>query len=141
MKLKIVRVDKSLPLPEYKTEGAVAFDMYARTDAEVPAGKTHIVPSNLIIEVPKGYYLMIAARSGSHKKGFMLGNGVGILDQDYHGPKDEIGIVVYNFTNAPVTIPRGDRIAQGLIIPIARAEWEEVENIKEDSRGGFGSTG
>ena len=140
MKIRIVRVDTSLPLPEYKTEGAVAFDMYARTEATVAAGATAIIPSNLIIEVPKGHYLAIAARSGTHKKGLMLANGVGTIDQDFHGPNDEIGIAVYNFTNAPIAVPRGERIAQGLIIPIVRAEWEEVEKIKDESRGGFGST-
>ena len=141
MRLKIVRVDKSLPLPEYKTEGAVAFDIYARMDAEVPVGKTHIVPSNLIIQVPEGHYLQVLARSGSHKKGFMLANGAGAIDQDFHGPQDEIGIPVYNFGDATLAIARGERIAQGLILPIARAEWEEVEHIKNESRGGFGSTG
>ena len=60
---------------------------------------------------------------------------------DYHGPKDEIGLQVYNFTEQPVMIERGERLMQGLIVPIVRAEWEEVGQIKDSSRGGFGSTG
>src|SRR3989344_731201 len=128
MKLRITRIDKELPLPEYHTPGAVAFDLYSRMDVDIPPRERADLPSNFIIEVPKGHYLMLA-------------NGVGTIDQDYHGPKDEIGISVWNFTDEPVMVKRGDRVAQALIIPIMKAEFQEVEKIKEDSRGGFGSTG
>jgi dUTP pyrophosphatase len=141
MKIKIIRVDKSLPLPAYQTAGAVAFDMYSRLDAEIAAGAFQLLPSNLIIEVPQGCCLVVAARSSLVKKGLMKANGVGIVDQDYHGPTDEVGILAYNFTKQSVKVSRGERIAQGLIVPVEKAEWQEVENIKSDSRGGFGSTG
>jgi len=141
MKLRITRIDKELPLPEYHTPGAVAFDLYSRMDVDIPPRERAVLPSNFIIEVPKGHYLMIAARSSTAKRGLMLANGVGTIDQDYHGPKDEIGISVWNFTDEPVMVKRGDRVAQALIIPIMKAEFQEVEKIKEDSRGGFGSTG
>lgn len=141
MNVKIVRIDPGLPLPEYKTTGAAAFDLYSRTDAVIAPRATAILPSNLIIEAPRGHALIISARSGLHKRGLMLANGIGVIDPDYHGPKDEIGIAVYNFTDEPVAVARGDRIAQGFIIPVAKAEWEEVAAIKENSRGGFGSTG
>ena len=142
MKVKIVRVDPSLPLPEYKTEGAAAFDMYSREDAVIAPKELTLLPSNFIIQVPQGHALLLAARSSlGKKKGLALRNGVGVVDQDYHGPEDEIGILVYNFTESPVTVARGERIAQGIIAPIVRAEWEEVASIKDASRGGFGSTG
>lgn len=141
MKVKIKRIDKSLPLLQYQTRGAVAFDFYSREDLSVPARTTKILPSNFIIEVPEGYFLMISARSSLAKKGLILANGVGIIDQDYHGPDDEIGISVYNFSDSPVQIKKGDRLAQGLIIPVERVEWEEGEQMGENSRGGFGSTG
>ncbi|MCR4328737.1 MAG: dUTP diphosphatase [Patescibacteria group bacterium] len=141
MKIRISRIDKDLPLPEYKTEGAVAFDFYSRTDISLAPHEKKIAPSNFIIEVPKGHALIVAARSGTPKKGIMLANNIGIIDEDYHGPEDEIGIWVWNMTDAPIEITRGDRIAQGLIVPIIRAEWEEVAQIKESSRGGFGTTG
>lgn len=141
MKVKIKRIDKSLPLPQYQTSGSVAFDMYSRTGEIVEPRAAKVLPSNLIIEVPKGYFLMIAARSSLGKKGLILGNGIGVIDQDYHGPRDEIGILVYNISDAAVEVKRGERIAQGLIIPIERAEWKEVEEINFKSRGGFGSTG
>ena len=141
MKIKIVRIDKSLPLPQYQTAGAVAFDMYSRIDAQISPQSFQLLPSNLVIEVPKGFFLLVAARSSTVKKGLMKANGIGVIDQDYHGPADEIGILVYNFTGNPVQVRRGERIAQGMILPVEKAEWNEVESIKDDSRGGFGSTG
>lgn len=141
MTVHIVRIDKSLPLPEYKTEGAAAFDFYARTDATLRANEVSIIPTNLIIEVPKGHVLFVSSRSSGPKKGYIVANGPGIVDQDYHGPKDEIGVILYNVGGKDITIARGERIAQGTIVPIERAEWEEVGQIKEESRGGFGSTG
>ena len=141
MKVKIIRIDKTLPLPEYQTEGSVAFDIYTREDAIIGARELKVLPSNLIIAVPKGYMLMLAARSSLAKKGLRLGNSVGVIDEDYHGPKDEICVSLFNFTDQPVELKKGDRVAQGLVVPIQRVEWEEQEEIKKDSRGGFGSTG
>ncbi len=141
MKIKISRIDKTLPLPGYQTTGSVAFDLYSRIDARLKTREWKILPSNLIIEVPNGYALLIAARSSLIKKGLMKANGVGIIDQDYHGPEDEIGILLYNFSARAVKIKRGERIAQGIILPVEIAEWNEIEKIKKESRGGFGSTG
>lgn len=141
MKLKIQRIDKTLPLPEYKTEGAVAFDIYSRVNEFIKPREIKYLPSNLIIQVPKGYFLMIASRSSTHKKGLMLANGIGVLDQDYCGPKDEIFIPLYNFTDKKVQIEKGERIAQGILTPIKKAVWREVGSINKKSRGGFGSTG
>jgi dUTP pyrophosphatase len=142
MKIKIVRIEKDLPLPEYQTSGAVAFDLYSRVNAAIPPKELAVLPSNFIIEVPEGYFLMIASRSSTpRKKGLTIANGIGVVDQDYHGPKDEIGILVYNFTGQTVSVERGERIAQGLILPVLKVEFNEADVIKEDSRGGFGSTG
>ena len=141
MKIKIVRIDKSLPLPEYHTEGAVAFDLYSRTDAAIPAKTSALLPSNFIIKVPEGHALILAARSSlGKKKGLVFRNGIGVIDQDYHGPKDEVCLLVHNFTDEPVAVERGERLGQGIIVPIIKAEWEEVDEIKKESRGGFGST-
>ncbi len=71
----------------------------------------------------------------------MFANAIGVIDQDYHGASDEIHLFVYNFTDEPVEVKRGDRLAQALIIPIQKVEFEEVKKIKDESRGGFGSTG
>ena len=141
MKLKIVRIDKTLPLPEYQTSGAVAFDLYSRVDAMMQPKEKKVIPANFIVEVPEGHALLIAARSSLPKKGLMLPNSIGVIDQDYNGSADELGIFLYNFTDEPVEIKRGDRLAQALITPIQKVEFEEVEEIKKESRGGFGSTG
>lgn len=141
MKIKITRIDKALPLPEYKTEGAVAFDIYAREDTVVPPQGTVVVPTNLVIGTPEGYLTLFASRSSSFKRGCTMANGMGILDPDFCGPDDEVKLPILNYTDTPVTISRGERFAQAMVIPVMKAEWEEVEIIKEASRGGLGSTG
>src|SRR5262249_46896865 len=98
--------------------------------------------TGLIIEVPTGHCLAIFARSSTPlKRGLMVANGVGIVDPDYSGPNDEIKIQLLNFTDAPVDIARGDRLAQGIVLPAPRVRWVEVPQIRETRRGGFGATG
>lgn len=140
--IRIQRIDKALPLPRYETDGAVGFDLYARQDTEIGAHGIGLIPSNLIIEVPKGYALIIASRSSTpRKKGLTFPHGIGVIDQDYHGPEDEIKIQVMNFTDQPVTIKKGERIAQALFVRVDHVKFNDVLQIKEKSRGGFGSTG
>ena len=141
MKLKIKRIDRELPLPEYKTGGAVAFDLYSREDKVIKPGKTELLPSNLIIEIPKGFFIMTASRSSTHKRGLLMANGVGIWDQDFHGAEDEWQVPLYNFSRQTVVVKRGERIAQAVLIPIHKANWQEITEAKKKSRGGFGSTG
>lgn len=142
MKVEIKRVDKDLDLPAYATKGAAGFDFVARVDVDVEPGSIAIVPGNVVVAIPQGYMLMLTVRSSTpRKKGLMLANAPGIIDSDYCGPDDEIGIQVYNFTDETVTVKRGDRIAQGIFVPIGVAEFVEVEQMNAPSRGGFGSTG
>src|SRR6185436_7571816 len=92
----------------------------------VQPGEVALVPSGLVIKVPANHFLGIFARSSTPlKRGLMVANGVGIIDADYCGPKDEIKIQVLNFTAAPVTVRTGDRLAQGVILPCNRVEWTE----------------
>ena len=141
MKVKITRVDKSLPLPKYHTSGAVGFDLYCREDCEIPPKEYRYVPMNLIIETPKSHALILVARSSLHKRGLLLLNGIGVVDHDFCGPEDEIKAILYNFTDEAVKIEKGDRLVQGLFLSVDIAEFEECSQIKETSRGGFGSTG
>lgn len=142
MNVRIKRIDTNLPLPAYESDGACAFDMYSRETITIEPGKIELLPSNFVIEVPVGYVLVLTARSSlARKKGLMLANSVGVIDQDYSGNNDEILISVRNTGDAAVTVERGERIAQGLILPIARATWQEVETMDNKNRGGFGSTG
>lgn len=141
MKIRITKLQDDIELPQYKTTGAVAFDLAAALDVVVAPRQIALVPTGLIIATPRGYALIIASRSSTPiKKGLSTPHGIGIIDQDYAGPNDEIKIQVYNFTDAPVTIAKGERLAQAFFVPIARAEWEEG-GPEETSRGGFGSTG
>lgn len=141
MKVRIKRFDKELPLPEYKTAGAVAFDFYARISVTIlPRGVVRI-PLNIALEPPEGYMLMMAARSSLHKKGLMLANGVAIGDRDFSGNKDEYHAAIYNFSENPVSIERGERVAQGIFKKYDKAEWEEVDDLGNKNRGGFGTTG
>jgi dUTP pyrophosphatase len=92
--------------------------------------------------VPSGHCLAILARSSTPlKRGLMVANGVGIVDPDYSGPNDEVMIQVLNITDGEVAIRRGDRLAQGIVLPAPQVIWEEVSSIREVARGGFGSTG
>lgn len=143
MNIRIKRIDKLLPLPEYKTIGAAAFDFYARETTVVPAKGWAKVPSNFIIEIPKRFALIISARSSLAKSytGIFLANGVGLIDSDFCGPSDEILISMYNLKDYDISIQRGDRIAQGCFEKVERAEWEEVEEMNNSERGGFGTTG
>ncbi len=141
MKIKTKRVDKNLPLPAHKTEGAAAFDFMAREEVVILPGVIGYVPLNAVVEIPAGHFLLVAARSGTHKKGLIMANGIGIIDPDFCGEGDEIKAAYYNITAAPVRIEKGERIAQGTFVPIATFEWEEVDAMEGKTRGGFGSTG
>ncbi len=141
MKVRIQRIDKDLPLPIYETDGSVGFDVLARETVVIENGSIELMPANVIVEVPEGYMLVVASRSSTpRKKGLTPPHGFGIIDHDYCGPEDEIKIQVYNFSGEPVTIERGEKIAQGVFVRIDKFEWEEVNSIREESRGGFGST-
>ena len=142
MNIVIHRLDPAVPLPSYQTAGAAGFDLAASADMTVQPGEVVLVPTGLVIQVPAGHVLGVFARSSTPlKRGLMVANGVGIVDTDYCGPTDEIKIEVVNFTAAPVGVARGDRLAQGVILPYVRAEWIEKETPEAPTRGGFGSTG
>ncbi|MBI4127392.1 dUTP diphosphatase [Candidatus Peregrinibacteria bacterium] len=141
MKVKIKRIDTSLPLPVYETGGSVGFDLIARESVSIAPGKIELIPANVIVETPAGYMLVVASRSSTpRKKGLTQPHGFGIIDHDYCGPEDEVKIQVYNFSGEAVKVERGEKIAQGVFVRIDKFEWEEVSELKSESRGGFGST-
>jgi dUTP pyrophosphatase len=141
MKITIKRFDKDLPLPKRQTEGAAAFDLTAREAVTIAPGAIGYVPLNVAVETPPDHFLLVAARSGTHKKGIMMANGIGIIDPDYSGNEDEIRAVYYNFTASPVVIEKGERIAQGTFVKITHPEWDEADEMRNKTRGGFGTTG
>ena len=142
MRLKIKRLPSAIGLPEPATGGAAGFDLAAAADLEVPPHSIRLVGTGLVIAVPDGHFLGIFARSSTPlKRGLIVANGVGVVDADYCGPADEIKIQLLNFTDSPVQVKRGDRLAQGIVLPSPQIEWQEVEEMTRPTRGGFGSTG
>jgi dUTP pyrophosphatase len=141
MKVKIKRIDQNLQLPIYETSGSVGFDLLCREDVTINPSEIALIPANVIVEIPQGYMLMVTLRSSTPKKyGLLMPHGVGIIDNDYCGEEDEIKIQVYNFTANPVTVKRGDKIAQGIFTKVDKAQWEEIDRMNQQTRGGFGST-
>lgn len=142
MQVHVQRIDPSLPLPRYESNGAVGFDIVTRETTVIEPGAIALIPGNVIVRVPEGYALLIVPRSSMpRKKGLVCPHSLGVIDGDYHGETDEILVQVKNVTDAPVTVERGERIAQGLFVKIDTAEWVEVDGHGAASRGGFGSTG
>jgi dUTP pyrophosphatase len=141
MKVIFKRFDKDLPLPEYKSKKAAAFDLYARETVIIPPGSVMLVPLNIALELPPNHWALLSARSSLFKKGVMMANGIGVGDEDYCGDGDEYKAALLNFTDQEVTIERGDRIVQMIILNRESVELVETEKLGAENRGGFGSTG
>ncbi|MEO9213732.1 MAG: dUTP diphosphatase [Caulobacteraceae bacterium] len=134
-----------LPLPSYETAGAAGMDLRAALPEAEPLiltpGARAAVPTALAIALPDGFEGQIRPRSGlALRSGVTLLNTPGTVDADYRG---EIMVIAINHGAEPVTVRRGDRIAQLVIAPVTRGEWAEVESLEGTVRGagGFGSTG
>ena len=142
MTIKIINKSQH-PLPNYETIASAGMDLRADLDAPitlVPLGRV-IVKTGLFIELPIGYEAQVSPRCGlAIKKGNTVLNSPGTVDADYRG---EIGVILVNLSNQDFVIENGERIAQLIIAKHERAEWIEVQELSETSRGegGFGSTG
>jgi dUTP pyrophosphatase len=138
------RIGSSFPLPQYATAGAAGIDLRACIDAELvlAPGACAMISTGIAIHIADpGYAAVVLPRSGlGHKHGIVLGNLVGLIDADYQGP---LLISCWNRSNEPYTITPGDRIAQLVIVPVARAEFRLVDAFEPSTRGagGFGHTG
>ena len=142
MRLKITRLDPGVPLPAYGTGESAGFDLAAAHDATIAPKSIALIRTGLVIEVPSGHFLAIFARSSTPlKRGLVVANGVGVVDPDYCGPSDEVMIQLLNVTDANVFVKRGDRLAQGIVLAAPRVVWDDVQDIRESARGGFGATG
>lgn len=141
MQIEIRRLSPDVPLPEYKTAGACAFDIAVIEGATLAPGERKMLPTGLVVKVPEGHVLLLASRSSNAKKGIRLGNSVGVIDQDYCGPSDQLYAAVHNFGHEPYTIEKGERIMQAVVVPMLRAEIVEATEDFAPDRGGFGTTG
>lgn len=143
IRYRVAAAFRDLAPPAYATEHAAGADLRAALDAPLllAPGERALVPTGLTLEIPAGFEGQLRARSGlALKTGLALANGVGTIDADYRG---EVGVLVVNHGREPVTLSRGDRIAQLVIAPVAHALFDEAPDLAPSVRGagGFGSTG
>jgi dUTP pyrophosphatase len=130
-----------LDLPRYETPGAAGLDLRSDEAFTLAPGERRLVPTGLAVELPPGHEGQVRPRSGlALKHGVGMVNAPGTIDSDYRG---EVGVLLVNHGQAPVSFARGDRIAQLVVAPVVQAELELVETLAESGRGGggFGSTG
>ena len=142
MKVRIINRSQH-PLPAYQTASSAGMDLRAQLEEPVTLAPLQraIVGTGLYIELPEGYEAQIRPRSGlAAKQGITVLNSPGTIDADYRG---EIGVILVNLSNETVVLNHGERIAQMVISKHEQAEWVEVEELEETTRGsgGFGSTG
>lgn len=135
--------DDDLPLPTYRSDDAAGMDLMADTDEPIRMrpGERVLVPTGLAVEIPSGFEAQIRPRSGlALRHGVTLLNSPGTIDADYRG---EVQVLLVNLGVNDFVVRRGDRVAQMVVTPVARAEWREVEELGETARGegGFGHTG
>jgi dUTP diphosphatase len=133
--------NEPVPLPCYMTPDAAGMDIYAdlTEDLTLPPLGRALIPTGFAIAVPQGYEAQVRPRSGlALRFGLTILNAPGTIDADY---RDEVKILVINLGDQPVTIQRGDRIAQFVVAPVMRVQWQEVDQLEATERaGGFGHT-
>ena len=143
MKVNIKKTDERAVIPTFGSEFSAGADLYAVCDSDVTINpsETVLIHTGLSVEIPEGYAGLIYARSGlASKKGLAPANKVGVVDADYRG---EVMVALHNHGSIAQTIGNGERIAQLVITPFLKVEFELVEELSETARGkgGFGSTG
>ena len=142
-KVNVKKLSPDAVIPTYGSEFSAGADLYACVEGSVTVnpGQTLLVKTGIAMEIPEGYAGLIYARSGlATKKGLAPANKVGVIDSDYRG---EIMVALYNHSQVPATVEKGERIAQIVIAPFLKADFTVVEELSDTKRGagGFGSTG
>jgi dUTP pyrophosphatase len=141
MDVPILLLHDSAREPTYATAGSNGFDLCTAEAVEIPPHEIALVGTGLVVATPPGWCLLVCLRSSTPRKfGVIQPHAVGIIDEDYSGPADELRLQLLNFTAEPSSIPAGSRIAQGVFVRADRARWC-AHDPGDGSRGGFGSTG
>tara|TARA_B100001179_G_scaffold232858_1_gene227556 strand:+ start:577 stop:1029 length:453 start_codon:yes stop_codon:yes gene_type:complete len=143
LRIQLLPHAMGLDLPEYQTPGSSGIDLRAAVEEPIIIGNGErvMIPTGLKMEIPAGYEGQVRTRSGlAATRGLVVLNSPGTLDADYRG---EVKVILMNLGSEPLTINRGERVAQLVIAPVARVVISEVEDVDETIRGpgGFGSTG
>lgn len=140
--LAVRRLDHGLPLPAYQREGDAGLDLHAAADVTIGPGEREVVGTGVAVAVPPGYAGLVTPRSGlAARCGLSIVNTPGVVDSGYRG---EVRLALVNLDpRHSIEIRRGDRVAQLLLVPVARAEVVEAAELPPSERGGggFGSTG
>ena len=143
VKVLIKKLNSKVQLPKYKTDGSSGMDLMAFTERpiNIRPQESALIPTGITIAIPEDTEIQIRPRSGlAAKSNISVLNTPGTIDSDYRG---EIKIILFNHSKKDFVINNNDRIAQMILMPIIKAEFEEVENLPRTLRGsgGFGSTG
>jgi dUTP diphosphatase len=142
VRVAVVRVgDSDAPLPAYMSAGASGLDLTAAEEVSLAPGARALVPTGLAVSIPPGFEGQVRPRSGiADRAGVTVLNAPGTIDSDFRG---EVRVLLINLGHEPVRLPRGERIAQLVVAPVARIVWDEVPSLDATVRGagGFGSTG
>ena len=143
IKVLVKKLNSKAELPKYKTEGSSGMDLMALIEnpIKIKSQNSALIPTGLSIAIPEDTEVQIRPRSGlAAKSNISVLNTPGTIDSDYRG---EIKIILFNHGNKEFTVNNNDRIAQMILMPVLKAEFEEVEDLPKSVRGsgGFGSTG
>ena len=137
--MDLQQLDFDLPVPGYAHSGDAGIDLYAACDALV-TGNTVLIPTGVAVAIPDGHVGLVCPRSGLSEHGVTVANAPGVIDSGYRG---ELMVRLTTTSKNPYRVHRGDRIAQLVLLPIARPEVNVVLDLDDTERGtgGFGSTG
>jgi dUTP pyrophosphatase len=137
--LKVKKLSADAIAPLRGSAGAAGYDLFASKAVTIPARGKFIVPTDIAMAIPEGYYGRVAPRSGLAAK-HHIDVGAGVIDCDYRGA---VGVVLFNHADTAYEIAKGDRVAQLVITKIDTPEVIEVDDLEDTVRGagGFGSTG
>lgn len=142
IKVDVKLLNENAKMPKKAHENDAGFDLYMDRDGKIPAHSTrNVIPLGIAMDIPVGWMFMISLRSGKGKKtDIRVSPGVGIIDTDYTG---EINLIVDNTGDKDEYYKKGDRYAQGIFLPVVKAELNQVNDLKKKGRGenGMGSTG
>ncbi len=143
MKVRLKKLNERAIIPTYGSEYSAGADLYACIDNDVviKPGETVFISTGLAMELSEGYVALIYARSGlACKRGLAPANKVGVVDCDYRG---EIKVALHNHSSEAQTVSVGERIAQMVVTPYIKCDFEEASELSDTVRGegGFGSTG
>lgn len=142
VRVPVRRLDPELPLPAYARPGDAGLDLRVTEDVRLDPGERTLVGTGIAVAIPDGYCGLVTPRSGlASRAGLTLANSPGVVDAGYRG---EIKLALVNLDpGAAISLERGERVAQLLVVPVARAALEEVDSLPESPRGegGHGSTG